>query len=79
MALASHTRKERVHIHAQPPADRAARSRSLDRRLLEAIEVRADLLVKSTALVGQPHGAGGAVEQANADPRLEPGDRAADP
>jgi len=73
-----HTRKECVHVHAQPPSHRAARSRRLDRGLLEAIEMRADLLVKSPALIGKPHGARGAVEQADADPSLETRDRAAD-
>ena len=50
----------------------------LNVRLLDTVEVRPALLVEAPPLVGQGHGARRALQETDADPRFEPGNRAPD-
>src|ERR1700761_9141900 len=55
-------REKRIDIDSQPSAHSNGRTERPRCRLLNAVEMRPDLLVKATSLVGQRHRAGCALE-----------------
>jgi hypothetical protein len=68
---------ERIDIDPQPAAHRHSRARCLNRSILDADEVRFDLLIKAPPFLSERDRTRRAVEQADANAVLKSGNRAA--
>src|ERR1700722_939066 len=66
-----HAREKRINIDPKAPAHNDGCAGRPRRRLLNAIEMRPDLLVKAPSLISERHRAGSPLEQSDADTALK--------